>query len=630
MHNITRLYRYIFHHWGYLLGALFFMFGFAAFSSVSLMMAVPLFDYVFKPDNTAVTIHTFQGFFSAINSVLGTALSHSSSIFNLMQKSGYTPLLDALQDVLSKTDSSVLLWAISIAMIVLILLKNVFFFCKSVLFSYLRGLTAKDIRNDLFSKYVFQSLAFFNKSKVGDTMVRIVSDVRIVNDFFVKSFSMVLQNIVLLFMYAYLAFFLNSKLFLYSLILFPVFSILLSFLGTKIKKYSKRLQRQSSNLFSNIEETISNLRIVKAFAREDYELVKFNKVNTKNFNYWLKGQIYRSVNVPLSELNGSIMGIIVLLIGGHQIIAGNNNFTLGQFTSFLLAIFSMLHPIKKLSVAYSQIRKALVSLDRISEILDRKSEIEEHPSQKNKKQFTDQIVFDNVCFAYNAEKQVLKNISFNINKGEKVALVGSSGSGKSTLANLLTRMYDPTSGTIVMDGIPVQDIKLKDLRTLFGTVTQESILFSDTVAQNIRYGSLDEVSDEQIFEAARIAYADEFIDTLPEKYEHLLNPKANNLSGGQKQRICIARAIVGNPPILIFDEATSALDTEAERNVQLAIDRATENRTVVVIAHRLSTILTSDKIVVMDNGEIVGMGTHEKLLESCQRYQVLYNLQFNG
>jgi ABC-type multidrug transport system fused ATPase/permease subunit len=225
---------------------------------------------------------------------------------------------------------------------------------------------------------------------------------------------------------------------------------------------------------------------------------------------------------------------------------------------------------------------------------------------------------------------VLKSVSFTINKGEKVALVGSSGSGKTTIANLLTRMYDAQKGSICLDGIPINSIKLKDLRTLFGTVTQESILFSDTIANNIRYGSLREVSDEEIREAARIAYIDDFVETLPHQYNQMLQPKASNLSGGQKQRICIARAIVGNPPILIFDEATSALDTEAERNVQLAIDQATRNRTVVVIAHRLSTILSSDKIVVMDEGEIVGIGPHEELLKNCPRYQVLYNLQFNG
>lgn len=215
-----------------------------------------------------------------------------------------------------------------------------------------------------------------------------------------------------------------------------------------------------------------------------------------------------------------------------------------------------------------------------------------------------------------------------IHKGQQVALVGSSGSGKTTLVNLLTRMYDKTSGSIKIDDIPIEDIKIKNLRRLFGTVTQESILFSDTIKNNITYGTLKQTSDKKIQEAAKIAYADEFIEQFPNKYDQMMDIKASNLSGGQKQRLCIARAIIGNPPILIFDEATSALDSEAEQKVQLAIEQATKNRTVIVIAHRLSTILSSDKIVVMDKGKIVGIGKHHKLIKTCARYKLLYDLQF--
>ncbi len=224
--------------------------------------------------------------------------------------------------------------------------------------------------------------------------------------------------------------------------------------------------------------------------------------------------------------------------------------------------------------------------------------------------------------------EVLKNISFDVTKGEQVAIIGGSGSGKTTLVNLLSRMYDKNSGEILIDEIPIENIKLKDLRRLFGTVTQESILFSDSISNNIRYGSLNDISDQEIIKAANIAYADEFIEKCPDKYDAVLGTKASNLSGGQKQRLCIARAIVGDPPILIFDEATSALDTEAEQKVQRAIEQATKNRTVIVIAHRLSTILSSDKIVVLDNGQIVGIDTHKELLKSCERYKTLYKLQF--
>jgi subfamily B ATP-binding cassette protein MsbA len=301
----------------------------------------------------------------------------------------------------------------------------------------------------------------------------------------------------------------------------------------------------------------------------------------------------------------------------------------GEFMLFLSAIFSMLHPIKTLTNAYAEIRKAQVSLDRIFYVFNLKTGIKNPENPVFKKSFTSEIKVKNVNFGYNSDTDVLKNINLEIKMGEKVAFVGSSGAGKTTLVNLFPRMYDINSGEILIDGVNINQIDLKDLRTLFGTVTQESILFSDTIANNIGYGSLKEVTEEDIKKAAKIAYADEFIETLPNQYNELLHQKGANLSGGQQQRLCIARAIVDNPPILIFDEATSALDTEAEQKVQRAINQATRNRTVLVIAHRLSTVLTADKIVVIDKGEIVDMGTHSELLERCERYQTLYNLQFD-
>ncbi|RLC50701.1 MAG: hypothetical protein DRI23_06545 [Candidatus Cloacimonadota bacterium] len=370
------------------------------------------------------------------------------------------------------------------------------------------------------------------------------------------------------------------------------------------------------------------MRIVKAFSREEHEMSKFKNINYKNFVSWRKSVTYRAVNVPLSEFNGTIMGIIVLLIGGRSVLSDTATFSLGAFTSFLLAIFSMLHPIKKITEAYADIRKAMVSLDRIYEILNRKSEIMTSVDQIEKNDFENKIELQKVCFSYEGGDEVLSDVSFEINKGEQVALVGGSGSGKTTLVNLLSRMYDRDSGQIMIDGIPIEKINLRDLRRLFGTVTQESILFNETIFNNIRYGSLLELSEADVVKAAEIAYADEFIDTMPEKYNSMLSPKGANLSGGQKQRLCIARAIVGNPPILIFDEATSALDSESEQKVQMAIEQATKNRTVIVIAHRLSTILSSDKIVVLDQGKVVGVGTHQELLESCERYQTLYEIQF--
>ena len=628
MKNIKRIYKIMLRYWGYLLVGLFFMVGYALFSGVSIVMAIPLLDYVFKPEKVTIIYSNFPSFWIAIQKIIAHFISQHGSLFALSQKQNYEPFLEELKTVFLHTDPIFLLWLISVTLILLILLKNIFFYCNKIMFTNLRGKTIRSVRNQMFKKYLYQSLAFFNINKVGDSLVRMVSDVKIVSDFFIKAIFDALQNIILILIFARVALFLNAKLFLISLILLPVFSIIINLIGKKIKKYSKRIQIQSSNLFSNVEEILNSMRIVKAFSREDHELGKFKDINQKHFKFWRKSRVYHFFNVPLSELHGTITGVVILLIGGNQVLSGSGNFTLGSFIAFLLAIFSMLHPMKIITQAYAEIRKALVSLDRIYVILNRKSEIEEAQDAVQKDTFESKIEFKNVSFSYNRSSEVLKNIALIINKGERVAIVGGSGSGKTTLVNLLERMYDTESGEIFIDGVEIRKIKLKDLRTLFGTVTQESILFGDTIANNISYGTLEDVSEKEIINAAEVAYADEFIDKLPHKYNELLYTKGSNLSGGQKQRLCIARAIVGDPPILIFDEATSALDTEAEQKVQKAIEQATKNRTVIVIAHRLSTILSSDKIVVLDQGKILGIGKHKELLKTCERYQILYDLQF--
>ena len=616
------------HHWIYLLGGVAFMFGFALFSGASVMMAIPLFDYVFKSDKTLIIYHNIDSFFNAINLIFTDFVNQQGNIFALTEEVNYKPFLEKLKVILTQTDPIFLLWFISVTVIILILMKNFFFYGNVVFFANLHGKSIVDIMDIIFKKYLTQSLSFFNKNKVGDSLIRMVSDVDLVSNLFIGSIFKAIREIILLVVYAWIAFHLNAKLFLLSLVLFPIFGLVINFLGKKMKKYAKRIQEQSSNMFSTVEEVLNSMPIVKAFSREKFELGKFKKINRKHFLYWRKSILYSSFSVPLSELNGTITGVIILLIGSRLVLASGSSFSFGFFMTFLLAVFSMLHPIKVLTKTYTDLKKALVSLDRIFVILNREPEIKEFSKNISKNSFENKIVLDNVCFSYEKGIKVLKDISFEIDKGEKVALVGSSGSGKTTLVNLLPRMYDVISGNILFDGIPIKEINLKDLRVLFGTVTQESILFSETIANNIRYGTLKKVSQKEVIEAAQLAFADEFIEKLPKKYEEFLQTKASNLSGGQKQRLCIARAIVGNPPILIFDEATSALDTEAERKVQQAIEQAMKNRTVIVIAHRLSTVLASNKIVVLDKGKILGIGKHLDLLKTCPRYKKLYNLQF--
>ena len=600
---------------------------FAIFSGATITLLAPMFDYVFTNLDRPVVYETSQEIATAIVDVTKGFLGGDS--INIFNKDTYSPLLEGYQDVFYKSAPLNLLYLVMGVILVALLFKNFFYVVNKYSFSALRAKSVRDIRDELFESYMNQSLAFFNQNRVGDSIVRMVNDVNIVSNQYILSIFNALRDFVTVIIFIFIALFINAKLFFLSLLIVPLFTWAVGFLGKKIKKYAKRIQEQASNLFSNIEEVLSSMKIVKSFSREEYELERMHKINCKYMGHWIKSQIYSSYNVPLSEMTSMLTGMIVIVLGANMIVSKDNSFSLGSFTAFLAAIFSILHPLKTLTKAYTNLRKANVSLDRIAEVIFMKPEIENDPQAVTKSSFDSKIEIKSVNFSYVEGKKVLNNVSMTFNKGESVGLVGSSGSGKSTIINLINRMYDFQDGNILIDGVDVKKIEVRSLRKLFGFVTQESILFSDTIANNIRYGSLDEVSDDDVKVAADIAYAKEFIEDLELGYDHPLKAKGSDLSGGQKQRICIARAIVGNPPILVFDEATSALDTDSENNVQIAIDKATENRTVIMIAHRLSTILKCDKIVVMDKGQVVGIGRHEELLLSCERYAELYRLQFN-
>jgi len=627
MKNIKKLTRIMLLQWKLMIAGLFTMMIFALLSGISVTMAVPLFDYVFGTKRVSSEIDKFSAFSDKLGSALSDFFSRLN-LYNIFDSSVYDSFLEALKSLLSVTDPYLLLMMIGFGMIILIVLKNIFFYFNKIIFVSLRGRTIEYIRNLMFRKYLDLSMNFYKDNKIGDLQVRLTSDVSIVSDLFIQSFFGGMRDFTLVVIYISIALFINPALFVYVIIIVPIFALSISYIGGKIKKYSKRIQKTYSTIYSKIEEVFNGIKIVKSYSKEDYELKRFSEENHNFYLSWLKSHLYQSLNIPLSEFNGTLTGVVVLLIGGKMVLDGDSGLTFGGFTAFLFAIFSILHPLKELTKYYTEIRRALVSLNRVFDILNLEPTIKESPDAVEKNDFRESLKIKDLSFSYDTRK-ILKNINLEIFKGEKIAIVGVSGGGKTTLVNLIERFYDPNEGSISIDGTNIKDIKLKSLHDLFGTVTQESILFNDTVENNIRYGSNKALTFENVKKAAEIAYADEFIQNLDNGYQTMLSPKASNLSGGQRQRLCIARAIVGDPPILIFDEATSSLDSEAEQNVQKAIEMATKDRTVIVIAHRLSTILNSDRIIVVDKGEILGVGKHKDLLESNEKYKKLYEIQFN-
>lgn len=627
MKNILKIYQFIIKQPFDLIMGLITLFFFSAFSGASITLVIPLFDQIFTQQTNKIILYSqYSDFKNEVLKVMAETYSQTPFALNSEYLMVYW---NKIQTIMSQSDPFMLLWLICVILGVMYLFKNIFYVLNRIFFVNLRGKSILRIRNECYRKYLNQSYSFFNQNRVGDSIVRMVNDIDIVNNYFIDNVLKVIKESFSIAIFAFIAIKLNPKLFLFSILFLPGFTFGVNFISKKIRKYAKKIQAELSNMFSNIEEVLNSMRIVKAFSREDYEYSKLVRINKKFFRFWRKSQVYWSFGIPLGEVSTLVTGIAIIIIGGQNILSQNSQFSFGDFTAFLFAVFSMLHPLKALTNSLTDVKKAMVSVDRVVEILDLNSEIQEDVNAIEKEHFLEKIEFKNVSFAYNQENEVLKNVSFDIKKGEKVAFIGASGSGKTTIANLINRMYDPSNGQILIDGIDIKNLKIKKFRKMFGIVTQESILFTDTLINNIKYGTDDDCDFQKVKEACEFAYADEFIKDLPDQYESMIMPHAYNLSGGQRQRLCIARAIINNPDILIFDEATSALDTDSEKKVQNAIEKAAGNRTVILIAHRLSTILSADKIIILEKGKIVGMGHHEDLIKNNEKYQHFYNLQFN-
>ncbi len=517
---------------------------------------------------------------------------------------------------------------ISLGIITLFFLKNLTRYLGLYYIDAVRVGVLKDLRSSIFYKILILPISFFTEQRKGDVIARATNDVQEVEWSIVTSLEMLYRDplaIILSFLFLFL---LSTDLTLFVLILFPPSGYIIARIGSSLRKTSVDQQAKMGDILSIIEETLGGLKIIKAFNAIRHTNDRFNAKNEEHGDLTLKMYRKKDLASPVSEFLGAIIMVAVLWYAEKLILGADSQLSGSIFIVYLAAFSQMIPPVKSFTKAMYNVQKGAASVERIEKILDAEEIIKEKENALDVKGIYKNIEFVNTSFSYGTEG-VLKNINITIPKGKSFALVGPSGGGKSTLANLLPRFYDVSDGKILLDGADIRDLKISDLRSLFGIVTQDPILFNDSIYNNIVLG-MENVSKEEVFKAAKIAHAHDFILATDDAYETRIGDRGTKLSGGQRQRISIARAILRNPPILIFDEATSALDTESERLVQDALDQLLENRTSIIIAHRLSTIKNANQILVLDNGEIVEQGTHDELVLHKGLYRKLYDMQYFG
>jgi subfamily B ATP-binding cassette protein MsbA len=529
----------------------------------------------------------------------------------------------ALDDIFLKKDVNTLKW-LPIAVIVIYLIKGLCNYSQNVIMSYIGLRIVNQLRNRLYAQMQKQSLAFFSQNPTGILMSRITNDVSLVQFAVSEAITSLLRDTFTLCGLIFVIFYRDWQLALIAMVVFPLTIYPIAKFGKKMRSVATATQITMGSLTSILQETISGTRIVKAFCMEKYENERFAAENERLLKFNMKSVSIQAISGPLMEFLGGIGIGAILFYGGYNVVQGNS--TPGNFFSFLAALLLLYEPIKRLTNANNTIQNGVAAAERVFSIIDLAPDIEDKPGAAELPPVSGGIDIENMTFRYE-KKPVLKNINLSIKAGEVVAFVGMSGGGKTSLVNLIPRFYDVSEGRIRIDDYDIRDVSLRSLRGQIAIVTQQTILFNDSVRNNIAYGNI-ETSDDEVIGAAKAANAHDFIMRMPLGYETNIGELGTKISGGEKQRLSIARALLKNAPILILDEATSSLDTEAEREVQEALDNLMKGRTTLVIAHRLSTIRNADRIIVLVNGEILEAGDHETLMKKQGEYFRLYNLQF--
>ena len=532
---------------------------------------------------------------------------------------------DMIDKVLAEKDME-MLNLIAAGIVVTFFIRGVFYYGQSYLVSFVGQRVIIDVRDVLFQKFQRLPLSYFDRHQTGEIMSYITNDVAALQNALVDRLIELVTESSIFFGSLVMMVMLDWKLSLLTLIVVPLVGQAMKVFGQRLKASGTVIQERLADITSTMQESISAVRVVKSFVREDFEIDRFHRQNELNFKAEMKNIQIMSLLTPTVEFLAAVAVTVIVWFGGYEVV--NGVITAGTLVAFLTYAVNLANPVKRISRVYGAIQKAMAGADRVFAIMDLPETIADKPGALPLPPVAGRVELDHVSFGYEEGKTALADISLTVEPGQMIAFVGPSGAGKSTIANLIPRFYDVTGGAIRVDGHDVRDVTLDSLRQQIGIVPQETMLFSASVRENIRYGRLD-ASDEEIIQAAKDANAHEFIMELPEGYDTRIGERGLNLSGGQRQRIAIARAILKDPRVLILDEATSALDTESEKIVQAALDRLMVGRTSFVIAHRLSTIFEADQIYVIDGGQVREHGSHQELLAAGGLYSNLYNIQFS-